>query len=94
MTDLGALGGNKSYAYDINDSGQVVGTAFTESAKHAFLYDGGAMTDLGTLGVSSYANAINDSGQVVGPSYTGSGNHAIHYPNSNNWCRGEGNFLE
>ncbi len=41
--------------------------ASTASGNHAFLYSGGVMSDLGTLGGSySGAYAINDSGQVVG----------------------------
>lgn len=68
MIDLGTLGGSSSHAYDINDSGQVVG----DSDGYAFLYDGGNMIDLNTLLPTgsgwelSVAYGINDSGQIVG----------------------------
>ena len=46
MTDLGTLGGTYSDAYGINNSGQVVGYAWTggSAAYHAFLYSGATMT--------------------------------------------------
>src|SRR6266568_4114010 len=71
ITDLGGLSGSPSANVSgINNLGQVVGT----SANHAFLWENGTMTDLGTLGGSlSVANAINDRGQVVGESTTASG---------------------
>lgn len=79
MTDLGALGNNNSdsYAYGINNNGQVTGWSVTavvgsdgSQEKHAFLYSNGTMTDLGTLGgLHSYANGINNIGQVVGESH-------------------------
>jgi probable HAF family extracellular repeat protein len=81
VTDLGALGGDGSYAYGINNSGQVVGRADTVSgAYHAFLYNGGVMTDLGTLPggegagpVVSCATSINAGGQIVGWSQSANG---------------------
>ncbi len=68
MNDLGKLAGaTYSYAYGINNNGQVVGWS-----GNAFLYSGGAMTNLGTLpGQGSFSKAfgINDSGQIVGAAY-------------------------
>jgi probable HAF family extracellular repeat protein len=80
MADLGTLGGSYSYAYGINNNGQVVGLANTGSgAQYAFLYRGGIMTDLNSLiptnsgWTLSGARAINDSGQIVGSGTSPSG---------------------
>jgi probable HAF family extracellular repeat protein len=82
MHDLGTLGQFASVAYDINDSGQVVGTA---ADAIGFLYEDstGVMTDLNTLippsagwSITS-ANAINDLGQIVATGFNGTEYHAV-----------------
>jgi probable HAF family extracellular repeat protein len=72
--NLGTLGGNSSYGYAVNDTGQVAGYSHTlgNTVRHAFRYDGtpgsgGVMRDLGTLGgTESEAYGINNAGQVAG----------------------------
>src|SRR5437868_5639450 len=54
VTDLGTLGGTYSYAYGLNNAGQVAGGAATASqvgglAQTAFLWSRGQMQNLGTL---------------------------------------------
>src|SRR5215510_14995213 len=74
ITDLGTLGGATSTACGINDRGQVAGNSAIASGElHAFLWDGGTMTDLGTLPGRAFSGArfINNRGQVVGSSSPG-----------------------
>jgi probable HAF family extracellular repeat protein len=75
MQDLGTLGGRHSYAYDINDSGLVVGRSEItagSSATRAFIWSStGGLQDLnnvvpGTGWTFQEAHAINDRGQIVG----------------------------
>jgi probable HAF family extracellular repeat protein len=79
MADLGTLGGDSSKGFGINNSGQVTGVSYTGSGGsyyHAFFYNNGTMTDLGSLtgnSGSSYGYGINNSGQVTGVSYTTDG---------------------
>lgn len=80
IIDLGTLGGYFSGATAINNLGQVVGWADrSDGARHAFLWEHGTMTDLGTPreGWDSFANDISDPGEVV----ISSGNYAYLWYN-------------
>lgn len=80
LIDLGTLGGKNSYAYSINNSGQIVGSASDSSGnQYACLFDssgGKANTNIAPIlsGYPEYrqggaATSINNNGQIVG--YTG-----------------------
>ena len=82
MTDLGTLGGQRTFPTAINSRGQVIGQSdtprfpeaitdrgkFPRTFNHAFVWQNGKMTDLGTLPryQASRAVAINNKGQIVG----------------------------
>jgi len=79
MQDLGTLGtGNDAMALAVNERGQIAGQAYTNSTPNPvtgipsldpFLWENGAMLDLGTLGGNSgFPTALNNQGQVVGQS--------------------------
>jgi probable HAF family extracellular repeat protein len=67
--DLGVLpDADYSYAYKINNRGQIVGGSGASNWEHAVLWEHGKITDLGTLpgGFRSAASDINASGWVAG----------------------------
>ena len=73
VTDLGTLGGPASYAYDINESRQIVGQAQTPTGStSACLWEEGTAIDLNSLlaadsgWVLIEATGINDAGQITG----------------------------
>jgi probable HAF family extracellular repeat protein len=70
MRSLGDdLGTNTSWAFDVNESGQVTGyMQFTTSDTRAFIWQDGKVIDLGPIpgGYTSRGSAINDAGDVVG----------------------------
>lgn len=74
MIDLGTLGNIDSYAYLINNAGQIAGYSAVSDANglnfHGFVWDQATgMVDIGTLsGLGSAALAMNASGQVAGVS--------------------------
>jgi probable HAF family extracellular repeat protein len=72
VTDLGTLGGSRSYAAAINARGDIVGwsTLPGDTARHAFLYQSRShrFVDLDPRGAdaSSSASAINHRGRIAG----------------------------
>ncbi len=66
---LGTLGGSTSIAFDLDETGRVVGwsTLAGDVTYHGFLWDGEQMTDLGDLdGAPTVAGGVHASGYVVG----------------------------
>ena len=70
-----------TWATDVNNLGQIVGTSYLGDQDHAALWDGaGHVTDLGTLSPQdnySHAMGINNSGLIVGYGHTSSGDRAF-----------------
>jgi probable HAF family extracellular repeat protein len=89
IKDLGTLGGTDALPFFVNEAGQVGGVSYTNSAfsmncsfpltTHAFFYENGKMTDLGTFGGScSGFGYMNNRGQVIGYANTpDENNHAF-----------------
>jgi probable HAF family extracellular repeat protein len=73
---------SSSYAFDINDAGQILGSFFSQDASgfhyQGFLYDAGTYTTIDIPGVSP-PSGINDAGQMVGAFNEGSTVHGYLY---------------
>jgi probable HAF family extracellular repeat protein len=78
FTTFAAPGAVQTTALGINNTGQIVGSAFDGmNPTQGFLYSGGAFTTINNpTGTGEYlqASGINDGGQIVGTSETTSGN--------------------
>jgi probable HAF family extracellular repeat protein len=73
--DLGTMNELTSIASSINDAGQIVGAA---GLYRAFIYEHGAMRDLGDLGYGgTAASAIGRNGHIVGSSAVNGATHAF-----------------
>jgi probable HAF family extracellular repeat protein len=82
LTLLDSLGGDRSWAYAINNLGQVVGASRAPDGftSHAVVWNGAALTDLGAAaGNNSVAYDINEAGQIVGQQGTAAGWSAISW---------------
>jgi probable HAF family extracellular repeat protein len=84
VIDLTPIGQSNGAGGAINDSGQIIGSAFATAEQQGattFLFDGNNIVDLGTLGGhTSYPGDINEAGTIVGSSFTSNGHvHAYVY---------------
>ena len=70
----------QSFAYGVNDRGEVVGLYKTPTQGVAFAYTPGAgVRALGSLGTNSAASAVNDFGEIAGVNLIGGNSHAVAY---------------
>lgn len=90
IRDLGALSGKESRAVALNDRGQIAGDSTTRgygNPRHAFLWQNGKLTDIGTVGRDlgsdmpnlSEAVAVNEQGQVLA-------NGSVNQNTPNSWA--------
>lgn len=84
-TILPTLGGSQTVPKGIDSSGGVTGESHTGTARHAFLWKNGTMTDLGVLNiggsVGSWGFKSNPAGQVTGTLFGGAYPYAFGYAN-------------
>ena len=67
ITDIGTMPGTtSSQAVAINNNNQIAG--FCDAWEHAFFWEDGAFTDIGSFGGTVRPCAINENGQITGTS--------------------------
>lgn len=89
------LGGARSFAFDINDSDQITGTATTANGSaNAFIYKDGVATSIGSLDNSGYSEgrAINENGAVTGWSLDANHNYTAFLYDAVNGMTSLGGF--
>ena len=70
INNLGTLGGRESFAYDINEKGQIIGWATNaDEVRRPFIYQDGKMTEIGGLSNLGEATSINNLSDIVGTFY-------------------------
>jgi probable HAF family extracellular repeat protein len=99
MRDLGTLPGDTtSYAYALNEQGQIVGQSIGQNGSRAVIWENGHIADISAVAGGSltllYGNDIDDRGRIVGQAYDSStgdspaflavpnGHHAPDNPNN------------
>ena len=72
ILDLGVLPSDfSSSAYGLNSQGKVVGISQSSGGTtRGFLFSGGSMFDIGSLGGDTFANAVNSAGKIAGSSFS------------------------
>jgi probable HAF family extracellular repeat protein len=82
VTDLGTLGGGTGVV-DVNERGQVLGASDVseDGPSHAFIWEGGRMTDLTPHGIPEWPNltGFNNRGDICGYAYVADDSHAVVY---------------
>src|SRR6476619_813377 len=67
FSTINVPGARLTWAYGINDSGQIVGRFDDNIGGHGFLYAGGTFSTINVPGsVFTVATGINNAGQIVG----------------------------
>ncbi len=76
---LNAPSGWSGWAYDINDTGTVVGEFTNEPENHAFIWgEATGFIDIGDFGTRfARADGVNETGQIVGQYHPGDFRHAF-----------------
>jgi probable HAF family extracellular repeat protein len=83
VTDLGTFGGTYSFAFGINNSGMVAGGAATPSQTDflsltGFVWDGGQLINLGTLGGSACPGCNSEGSAVSANGYVALNSDTAH----------------